>query len=395
MKVQIGNHIKEGINSNIFEGVFPLKIAIKRYKKEITNMIDFKKQKKILELLESKHVVHLYGVQDTANYSDFYLEYCDSTLRNYMKEEKCSINKIRKFFNQLNQAFKLMVNYKLIHRNLNPSNILIKDINDENITLKLGGFSNCTFSDSINNTTSNSPYDAPEIVNNHIANLKSDLWSIGIILYELLFQNNNPTFNSYGEISNTINDQDLNNLINRLLKKNPKDRISWDDYFSHPFFNQENNAKNPFTRSQSSPLSAMEINLLKMEIDDNKVKMNKILNENKSLKEKIKNTEIENNIYKKKLSNYSNVFSPNNTMKDFNKLKLENNSLNERIDTISSEYLRTKDDYERKLHEKDIIYRKLNGENKELDNIVKGINLKYSKCKNLLEKYVRKYGKID
>ena len=82
MKVQIGNHIKEGINSNIFEGVFPLKIAIKRYKKEITNMIDFKKQKKILELLESKHVIHLYGVQDTANYSDFYLEYCDSTLRN-------------------------------------------------------------------------------------------------------------------------------------------------------------------------------------------------------------------------------------------------------------------------------------------------------------------------
>ena len=31
----------------------------------------------------------------------------------------------------------------------------------------------------------------------------------------------------------------LNDLINKMLKVNINERISWDEYFNHPFFNQE------------------------------------------------------------------------------------------------------------------------------------------------------------
>ena len=394
MKVLIGNQIKVGANSTIFEGLFPLKIIIKRFSKSINN-IDYKSHKKILELIESKHVIHLYGSQNTSEYSEFYLENCESTLENYLKEETFSINKIKKVFSQLNEAFKLMVKNKIIHRNLNTSNILIKSLNDENIIVKLGGFSKSTFSDKVDLLSSYTPYDAPEIINNQMANLKSDLWSIGIILYELLFHSNQPSFDSYGGISKNINDNDLKDLINRLLKKNPNERIDWDDYFSHPFFNNNNNDNIPIRRSQSTPLANMEINLLKMEIDDHKAKINKISNENIELKKIINNTKQENLIYQKKLSDYE---SSSYT----NKLKNENNLLNDRIDNLSSEYIRakqtfqdTQNNYEKLLNDKNAEINKLNGSIKELDRITKALNIKHNKHIKIIEKYKKKYGDIE
>jgi serine/threonine protein kinase len=32
------------------------------------------------------------------------------------------------------------------------------------------------------------------------------------------------------------NDENLNALIRDLLKPNPEERITWDQYFNHPFF---------------------------------------------------------------------------------------------------------------------------------------------------------------
>ena len=32
----------------------------------------------------------------------------------------------------------------------------------------------------------------------------------------------------------------LNDLVNKMLKININERISWDEYFNHPFFNQDN-----------------------------------------------------------------------------------------------------------------------------------------------------------
>ena len=33
------------------------------------------------------------------------------------------------------------------------------------------------------------------------------------------------------------NDDKLNDLLNKMLKINIDERISWDEYFNHPFFN--------------------------------------------------------------------------------------------------------------------------------------------------------------
>ena len=78
-------------------------------------------------------------------------------------------------------------------------------------------------------------------------NNKCDLWSIGIIIYQLLF--NEFPYNGqteYALLNNIKNlglrnlkkseDIHLNDLIFRLLIRDIKERISWEEYFSHPFF---------------------------------------------------------------------------------------------------------------------------------------------------------------
>ena len=88
---------------------------------------------------------------------------------------------------------------------------------------------------------------APEILKKKEYNYKCDLWSVGIIIYNLVF--GKLPFSGETEIalSNLINmfknenlkstgNKKLDDLIQKLLEKEPEKRLSWDEYFNHPFF---------------------------------------------------------------------------------------------------------------------------------------------------------------
>ena len=95
---------------------------------------------------------------------------------------------------------------------------------------------------------------APEIaLGNYTA--KADLWSIGVIIYQLLFKQL-PFFNvknrrQLDEAIQTWTKVELPNnnnnpiseicidLIDKLLKKDPKKRIEFENYFNHKFFSEE------------------------------------------------------------------------------------------------------------------------------------------------------------
>ena len=90
------------------------------------------------------------------------------------------------------------------------------------------------------------------IINNEKYSNKSDLFSIGIILYELYYGNyenkltRNEIINNINKglkIKNNNNDNindfnDLKNLIEKCVK-NDENRIDWNNYFNHNFFNYE------------------------------------------------------------------------------------------------------------------------------------------------------------
>ena len=145
-----------------------------------------------------------------------------------------------------------MLNNKIVHRDINLQHILIKYENKEKTSFifKLSGYRNSSQT-SINNLclihAGIGTSMAPEILEGKNFNNKCDLWSIGVIIYQLLF--NEFPYNGqteYALLNNIKNlglrnlkkseDIHLNDLIFRLLIRDIKERISWEEYFSHPFF---------------------------------------------------------------------------------------------------------------------------------------------------------------
>ena len=92
---------------------------------------------------------------------------------------------------------------------------------------------------------------APEILKGEgeIYDNKCDLWSIGIMIYQLYFKDYPYKGNTEVAIYNQIkkngnkilkrtNNNNLNNLIDSLLIINPRERINYEEYFNHPFFKE-------------------------------------------------------------------------------------------------------------------------------------------------------------
>ena len=56
------------------------------------------------------------------------MELCDYSLFNKLKESNgFSVNEIKKILIQLNNTFKIMIDKKIIHRNIKLQDILVKD----------------------------------------------------------------------------------------------------------------------------------------------------------------------------------------------------------------------------------------------------------------------------
>ncbi len=83
-------------------------------------------------------------------------------------------------------AFKELFQKNILHRDLKPSNILL-----HNEVLKVADFGFCkglSDAEDLTQTMVGSPiYMAPEVLKGNTYNLKADIWSIGVVLFEMLF----------------------------------------------------------------------------------------------------------------------------------------------------------------------------------------------------------------
>ena len=152
-------------------------------------------------------------------------------------------NLIKKIFSQLNEAFKGLLNYNLIHGNINACTILIKYTNEEktNFDSFLHGYFSCQEFEPNLFLGGNALYMSPENSKGEGCKINSDLFIIGANLYFLYFGRLylDDFTNCEVHLNNQIEeDKQLEDLINKCLKVNPDERISWEEYFEHPFFRQ-------------------------------------------------------------------------------------------------------------------------------------------------------------
>ena len=113
-----------------------------------------------------------------------------------------------------------MYNKKIIYRDLKPSNILISLDRLDKCIIKLSDYGSSKFinlSNTITNTMNGTPLTmALEILNGENYNFKSDIWSLGIIIYFML----NKEYPYYGK--NEV-------LLLKDIYSNKKLKLSNDD----------------------------------------------------------------------------------------------------------------------------------------------------------------------
>ena len=159
----------------------------------------------------------------------------------------------RKFLRQLALALQFIRERNISHMDLKPHNLFLDS--KDNPILKVGdfGFAQHILDKEGRNNLRGSPlYMAVEMFLSDSYDASVDLWSCGVILFEALFGYAPFASKTYEELELKILSTDevvipstislspnCRDLLTRLLRRNPEERITFEGFFSHPFVDLE------------------------------------------------------------------------------------------------------------------------------------------------------------
>ena len=177
-------------------------VAIKEIDKSRFKMlVNEKYDTEIKNIMNNEYIVKLTAKINTRNYFYIIMDLCIINLYDYIKnrENYVTIKEIKEMLNQLNNIFKIMNNKKIIHGDLKPTNILISLDKLDKCSFKLSDFNSSQFNNNAATYISvPSVTMPPEILKGENYNFKSDIWSLGIIIYFML--NKEYPYNGLNEL---------------------------------------------------------------------------------------------------------------------------------------------------------------------------------------------------
>ena len=216
-----------------------------------------KKEEEFTKLCSSENTVKLNRRIETEDYIIFELEYCEESLDKYLcGNGELKYNKI--FFKEIVQgmakALKTLHDKGIMHRDIKPANIYYKvDESSQKNIVKLGDFGCAIYiKDNVSDSIGSFMYSAPEMAKDLEYDEKIDLWSLGVTLFELYFgvlpygpkANANAMMNAIYDEKNFIFPKTFKKdekpkfatidiLFKRLLTINPKDRMTFDEFYNY------------------------------------------------------------------------------------------------------------------------------------------------------------------
>ena len=159
------------------------------------------------------------------------MELCKSNLKTYLLENTLTFNDKINICKQIILGLNYIHSNNLIHRDLKLQNILVGF--DNSIKISDFGLANNIY-DIDYKQVGTIGYIAPEVLKGDKHSIKSDLYSLGIIILEV-FKNfktameKQITLKEIDDNKLIINDDKYNKIITSLIDKNPDNRVSLDD----------------------------------------------------------------------------------------------------------------------------------------------------------------------
>jgi serine/threonine protein kinase len=207
----------------------------------------------IMHEINHPNILHMHDYLETEKNYYLVIDFCnEGDFENYLEKRKLKFLPEEKavfFLKQIMNGFTKLREHKVLHRDFKLANLFV---NDE--TLVIGDFGFAKSGNDLAQTRLGTPLTmAYEIITapnteEITYTSKADLWSVGIVYYQMLF-GKTPFFGAtmpqlIRDIKAKVNkltfpkpvSAESKDLIQRLLQPNPDKRIDWKDFFGHPLF---------------------------------------------------------------------------------------------------------------------------------------------------------------
>ena len=201
----------------------------------------FKNESKAIAVLSHPNIVKVYDVSYGDKLQYIVMEYVEGiTLKEYIEQQGViSWKETVHFTTQILRALQHAHDKGIVHRDIKPQNIMLL----ENGTIKVTDFGIARFSRSETRTMTDTAigsvhYISPEQARGDITDDKSDIYSVGVVMYEMLtgqlpFQSDNSVSVAIMQLQtdpvkpreiNSSIPEGLEQITMRAMQKNPKDR---------------------------------------------------------------------------------------------------------------------------------------------------------------------------
>lgn len=164
------------------------------------------------------------------------MEHIPKTLKKIIRDEILEKDDITIILRNVVDGLQYLHQNRIIHRDLKPANILIEKNNYQlNAKICDFGISRVLSSQSIGalSNVGTLDYKAPELLNGKMYDYRIDLWSLGCVLYEMIYKRKLFNVKSVYDLVNAIkknkivydeNDMGFKPLMKSLLKINHEER---------------------------------------------------------------------------------------------------------------------------------------------------------------------------
>src|SRR5215211_1854391 len=210
----------------------------------------FHQEARIIASLEHPHILPVFDYGESDGVAYFVMRYLEAgTLKDRMETGRpLPLNEIDRLFTQLAEALSYAHSHGIVHRDLKPANVLIDShgnvfLTDFGIAKLLESASpRLTQTDAIMGTPA---YISPEQAQSQSVDQRADIYSLGIILYEMVtgrvpFLADTPLAVLFKHISDPLPlpslvkpdiPPSIEQVILKALAKDPKDRFSTAEEF--------------------------------------------------------------------------------------------------------------------------------------------------------------------
>lgn len=247
-RYEIIKSIGEGGMANVYladDKILGRKVAIKVLRGDLENndkfIRRFQREAKAVSDLSHPNIVEVYDVGEEEGQHYIVMEYIDGrTLKQLIqKRGALTVPEVVDIMTQLTDGLAAAHEAYIIHRDIKPQNIMILDngmikITDFGIAMTL----NATQLTQTNSVMGSVHYLPPEQAAGNTATIKSDIYSAGILMYELLtgsvpFKGDNAVEIALKQMKeripsirkqNPLIPQSIENIVLKATAKNPKNR---------------------------------------------------------------------------------------------------------------------------------------------------------------------------